>query len=305
IVLLSPWLVTVIRQNGIAPYVNSAFLVWEANRPFETIIAPGRGATMESAFALMSVLAIIGLFVALARGMFRVVGWNVAVFALSPDATQIVTALPIAFAITLALDLLVLTGIGSFRRGREGPPTPDGAAPPRRYFREDWAITVSYALVGLLLLLPLFTPTYNQVIRNEPLLTPVPIEKREAMAWVRENTDTQTARFALLTTAPDYESDSTAEWFPVLAERESFSTITGAEWQINANLASDIAFYNELQTCPTQQLSCIEQWALESGKSYTHVWFGPGTRGRLSDAMDASAAYTLIYDENDILIYAR
>jgi hypothetical protein len=55
----------------------------------------------------------------------------------------------------------------------------------------------------------------------------IPQEKREAMAWVRENE--RGKRFAVVS-GRAWQNDSTAEWFPILASAVSVTTVQGREW---------------------------------------------------------------------------
>ena len=93
----------------------------------------------------------------------------------------------------------------------------------RRFMRPRFATAALAAAVALVTT----AKAYHQFKGTDGRFQPLPSELREAMAWVKESHPG--ARFAILNTAPWYY-DSSAEWFPSLAQARSVTTVQGTEW---------------------------------------------------------------------------
>lgn len=81
-------------------------------------------------------------------------------------------------------------------------------------------------------------------------LKPLPVEERQAMAWVRQKHPGAT--FAIVSDAP-WQYDSGAEWFPTLSGATSLTTVQGREWLPDSAFSNWVAMNNSLirsETCP-------------------------------------------------------
>lgn len=91
---------------------------------------------------------------------------------------------------------------------------------------------------------------YHQYGTTDGQFRPLAREAREAMAWVAANH--AGATFAVFTTAPWYY-DSSAEWFPTLAQARSTTTAQGRGWLPNRAFARTSTLGGELkqsENCP-------------------------------------------------------
>jgi hypothetical protein len=80
---------------------------------------------------------------------------------------------------------------------------------------------------GILFAAVLVAQVVHERTERLQIFRPLSAEQRGAMAWVRENHPG--ARFAL-STSPAWQTDSSAEWFPVLAGATNTTTVQGREW---------------------------------------------------------------------------
>jgi hypothetical protein len=286
VVLLLPWLVTVFQVHSVNLYMNVLFNVWDVHTPLEALFQPYTSWTQESALAVLSVLALLGIFVAMASQRFGLVLWTGALLLLQPDAAFTVTALPLALLIALTLDHMMLPGLASFV---DRPRLSQG---------------VSYILVAVILAYALITPLAQQGLRDDARLQPLPTDALAAMLWTENNVPTE-ATFLLLTAADDPLQDSIAAWFPVLAERGSVNTVDGTEWNPSRRLDVELRRYATAQGCIDERVFCIEQWRENNILPFTHIWFSPTAHGLLSEQLRNSPDYALLLDENGYLIFSR
>ena len=142
----------------------------------------------------------------------------------------------------------------------------------------------------------------------------LPISDREAMDWVRQNTPND-SRFLVLSGATSVACDSVAEWFPMLAERQSLYTIQGTEWTKADGFKPFIREAVDLQLCSRETPDCVES-LVTSG--YEYVYFSKKLRSENCDplpfAMDfprfvggvhEDERYEIIYETDEVMIYRR
>lgn len=88
------------------------------------------------------------------------------------------------------------------------------------------------------------------------------------MLWVHENTPVD-GEFVILTGRQDPMTDPVQEWFPVLAERHSATTLQGLEWTLKENFNNRSDQLAALQYC--RELDCVDGWVKKMDLRYTHV----------------------------------
>ena len=100
------------------------------------------------------------------------------------------------------------------------------------------------------------------------------LERREAMAWVDANLESE-ATLAVITDAV-WSGDPDSEWFPLLAARRSVATVQGSEWLGEAAFDEQVTANRALQGCvDPASVSCVENWLAEWGADYVYVPKGP------------------------------
>jgi hypothetical protein len=151
------------------------------------------------------------------------------------------------------------------------------------------------------------------MVATPRLLTSLPADEREAMAWVARETPDD-ARFVVVTHQP-WTIDRTAEWFPVIAERRSIATVQGYEW-IRGAFADQLELNGDLQECAELGGACFDAWNEAYGLEYDYV-FIPKTahieRGAPVDPDECCAAlrgdlraddrYKVVFDGDGATIF--
>ena len=211
LVLISPWLISVVSEHGIEPFRSAATV-------------PGRDfkdSVLAYLFLFLLTAPVIGLLdllgqvqQALARRPQLLV-WRIGVFALDVRFSPISGAAPASMlAAHGVLDMLVPATWWIARRGGRSPT--DGQLLTWRR-----AVVVSTLVLG-------FVPTLVGALETAGPVSTLSPEQREAMAWVRDNTPPSTVTVSLATDM--WGSDIVSEWFPALSERASVTTTQGLEW---------------------------------------------------------------------------
>ncbi len=287
LLLTAPWWGTVLSYHGLSPFLAAARTgghSWLAFAPLLLL-----NFTREPFSGLLVVLGILGLFVAWADGKRFLPVWFVFLFFLNPRKAATYSTAPLAMAIAIALDQMILP----------------------RLRRSRW-------LPGLLLSIFLIHSLMSSLsisFEQNSLMRVLPKEERQAMAWIAENTPPD-SRFLLITSAISWPRDITGEWFPVLAKRVSLGTVQGTEWLPNNRFAKAAEAYLTLQRCGTDDVRCVEAWAQENGMDYTHIYvskalwkFGLDKERDCCAALRFSLAqapgYRIVYDGPGALVVAK
>lgn len=107
--------------------------------------------------------------------------------------------------------------------------------------------------------------------------------------------------------------DRTTEWFPVLAQRTSASTVEGQEWR--GDFDSSMRTWFDAFDCTSRGAQCLDDLSLRDGVTYTHVFLpkGPGEDvpanqwccWSLRTALRTDPAYVVIYDGPGATVLAR
>lgn len=119
------------------------------------------------------------------------------------------------------------------------------------------ALLVNEALVGV---------TASSVATSH--LHALTVERREAMAWVADNTPEE-ATVAVLT-GDHWSTDPDSEWFFVLAQRPSVATVQGREWLGRRAYDEAEARYARLQRC-TDSPICLDAWLRDTPADYLFI----------------------------------
>ena len=139
------------------------------------------------------------------------------------------------------------------------------------------------------------------------VLTSVSSAERDAMHWVARNTSPESRFFVVPEVGWPY--DKVAEWFPVLAERQSVATVQGTEWLPNGAFARSVDLYRPAQACGGRTSDCLDRWVAVSGAPFTHVFIprapGGGCCRELSESLRADPRYALVFDGPGAEVFER
>jgi hypothetical protein len=95
--------------------------------------------------------------------------------------------------------------------------------------------------------------------------------EQTAMQWVKEHTPTA-SQFLVLTGEPEAMCESSAEWFPALAERTSLTTLQGREWLLGNEFGNFIGHRADIQSCIDEGLECLKRKSAYFGADYDYIY---------------------------------
>jgi hypothetical protein len=241
--LISPWLVAVASRHGIGAFIDA--MRTTERESFDALIA--------YAFLFLLTAPVIGLLDILGQvqqvlsGKAFLLAWRIGVFAIDTRFSPISGAAPASMLAAHGL-LDVMTPAVWNVVGRRG----DG-------LDERGRVRWRRRIVGVAMVLA-FVPTAlgtQQAIGPAGALSEA---QRDAMYWVRDNTDMATITVSLA--GAMWGSDDVSEWFPALSLRRSASTTQGTEW--DASVGAPIrAAESELRECGsagTDVAACVDDW---------------------------------------------
>lgn len=203
LVLASPWWLSVVARHGVEPFLvlgddGSAWL----SGPKELLLLSG--VTHEDLFPFLAMLAVLGVLGSLRDRRYLLPVWLVLPYLLQGRSADQRAVVPIAMLVGVAV-IEVLP-----------------ALLPAAFSRARGRLSRTAQLAAGALVLYLVASTSVSLAGQ---LQPLDPEHREAMTWVSEHTPPSS--IFLVASHGDWYRDRAAEWFPVLAGRESVATVQG------------------------------------------------------------------------------
>ena len=172
-----------------------------------------------------------------------------------------------------------------------------------------FSLNIPQMVLATLLLFSIFQKSFWRTSDDKIYLKSLEKNDRIAMNWVKNNTETD-SNFILITHLSTFYwmGDSIKEWFPALAERHSLTTIQSSEWYgfndlIKENEALDYCIENI-------DLHCIEQWAKDRDKEYSHIWLTKrynrsSWHQQLAITIEKSKQYNLVFSNEKVSIWEK
>lgn len=268
---ISPWLLGVSRWHGIGPFLAAA-----ASNTTNVGGQPGTFVTLlfnlyftrEMGITLINTLALLGIAVAfIKRSFFPLLLLCATLLFMSRSALNY-TVLSLGILVGMAIDSLYTT-----------------------YFNKKSNITMGI-LNGLKVLAFGVVIFYvsGTVLAFDTLWQRVSIsdEQRETMGWVANHVSPD-ANFVIISDSAfiEWATDADAEWFPVIAQRYSVTTVQGSEW-IQDRFKENLWQNTKLKNCE-QNLQCYEDVLSEYGKSFDHIYIG--SRPAKAERTDTTFTY--------------
>jgi hypothetical protein len=294
LLLISPWLVSVIAQHGAAPLLAAFQVRNDSSFPLVQLILFTY--TDEAFTDIIGALAFLGLFNELFRKRFFLPAWVALIVFLALRNAPYILMLPVALLAGIGLDQVVLPGITR-------KPSPVKAV------LKDWLETKPGAIFCAALLVYLLFSAISFSFLNKPSLRSLPAGEREAMAWIAGNTP-PASKFLLLTAATSWEIDRASEWFPALTGRTSLATVQGTEWLAGEVYARTLESYRLLHACASQEAGFLRLWEEATGQAFTHLYLSKAPPGEsdpllnLRRELTVSLDYDLLYDGVGAAVFA-
>ena len=291
------WLPTIVRF-GIAPFVSAAqtglhsanalvyFLISFSEEPFLTIIA---------------VLAILGFAVKLVRREWLLPLWYVLPFFIEPRNAPNVSAIPMAMLASSALYDLIFPALAQIESQIR-----------KIEFQKNFQSRIEKGMFIYLALCMLTGMYYYDLTIAD---RKVSSENQAAFEWVAANTPSD-SKFIVVTGNTDLFADWTLEWFPVLTDRVSLTTIQGREWLDSELFLEHVKNIQLTQHCISNNspLKCLETQAMMFDSGYDYIYIAKKTarenydstvRGDslILDLSEAKEQYLEVYQSDEVRIY--
>jgi len=210
-----------------------------------------------------------------------------------------VAILPMAMLASSALSQLIIPGIATTNTSN---PSMEQDIFRRRVVGGTILFLLLYALS---IMFTHVTTLANQRVSRSNL---------KAFEWVRNNTPPG-SRFLVITGSFDPFRDWTQEWFPVLTERISLTTIQGKEWLNEHNFETLIEDFQYLQSCADSEalIACIREGTRRANINYDFIYIAkvtanvplkdePKATGLVAE-LKRSKDFMFVYETDDVAIF--
>ena len=292
-VVTVPWWITVIRYHGIGPLLSALQTGENSLAIFHLIFFTF---TQEPFMTVIAVLGVIGIIQRMIRRDYLLPLWVVFPFLFAGRSATNLVAVPLAMLAAVGLADVLLPALQASAKG------------DAEQFTQVSAVERN-VIIYLILFMVFSAYQFGFQLSGAAL----PISDREAMKWVSQNTPND-ARFLVLSGATSVACDSVAEWFPMLADRQSLFTIQGAEWTKANGFKPFIREAVNMQMCSQENPDCVE--SLADTSEYEYVYFSKNLRAENCELLPLAQSYLyfvekvrgdvqyeVVYETDDVLIY--
>lgn len=303
----TPWTLTVLTRTGIEPFITASQT--GGHNPFFWLDLMLPVFAEEKFITLVTVLGLIGLAAELFKRRYFLAVWLTAPFFIEPRSASSIAIFPLALLAAIAVADLILPGLMVMQKKTREDAT----------HSSDWvemglggnpARTV-LAYIAVVALIGAFS--YSLGLAGYFVNS----AERDAMTWARTNTPVD-SRFIIITANSRPLSDPMQEWFPVIGERKSQSTIQGLEWVKGSGFAARLEALMDLQDCSNRKTDCLTRWSEENSLEFDYVLVEryelvasfkpeilPEVPGLLLVSLSDSPDYELVYENEALSIFAR
>jgi len=289
-----PWYGLVVSRHGMGMLLSAlqtgGQTLWAVLRLINIDIL-----TEEPYLDLLGVFGVLGMAVLITKKQYFIPVMLVAMYLIQPRSAHTVGNIPLAIAAGIFIAETLLPAISKLDEVNTG-----------RGLKVFLAILTPYLLINSIY--QGFLLSQNHVSKGE----------QAAMQWVSENTPTG-SQFLVLTGEPEAMCESSAEWFPALAERTSLSTLQGSEWLTDKSFGEFIGRRNNLQGCINENLECLTNQASYFSDGFDYVYIAiktptnnckntnlsTKTTSGLAIAMENSPDYLVAYETEDAIIFEK
>lgn len=312
--MMAPWLATVMAEHGLAPFLaanQTSGSFYSDRESLRHVLAQlgrfGTAQTSEPMFPLIGVLAFLGALASLTPKRILLPIWWVAIIVLDARGAATFTSVPMAMMAGLGVTEVLIPALN--RAGdmwRKSSRFSD--IPPSSFVMDSSqariGMVTAFVLGGFLLYSTasaMIAPRFGTEGRFLVSLSP---EERAAMQWVAKSTPAD-ARF-LVYPRDDFGhwADKTAEWFPLLAERHSVTTIQGYEWL--PGFTKRIEKYQDAHRCLTITTACLDTWMVKWNTTFTHIFLPTDDCcQQLLASLKEDRRYEAVYSEAGVNVFAR
>ncbi len=290
ILFASPWWISVLVRFGVDPFVaagqtglHSPLIMLQLFFSFSE----------EPFLTTITIFSIVGFFIQVAKREYFLPCWTLFHFLLEPRSAANVSIVPMAMLASICVTELILPGIAKAAHESRAK----GSSVIFRSVAEK--IFMGYLTISTMFGMLYFEWQHMKNVISEDMW--------RMMAWVKHHTQKE-SEFLIITGRPSLFGDYVNEWFPVLAERRSNTTIQGYEWTSAEDFAKMVEALRKIQLCDENlpALVCIEDAAQQAQIRYSHVLVVRSTTlgGNLMYELELSERYSRIHETNTMVLYA-
>lgn len=308
LVLTAPWWGSVLAHHGISPFLAATEHGVPLHAGMLRLLL--LEITDEPQFPLIVALALLGVLACLTERRYLLPIWLVVLFVLDPRKALTYATVPLALLAGIGVTEVLLPLLN-----RTPFHTKSTNQSAERTAERVGTGLFQGRLTTVVLAFMLVYAMFSAMVADRSLLAALAHDEREAMTWIAANTPSAST-FLVITSDP-WALDASSEWFPVLAERVSVATVQGYEWMPNHAFVRRIEQSDAVQECATRGATCLEDWAKETGASFTHVYVAKESMKRLNTALfddccwslreslGSDNRYELAYDGPGATVYRR
>jgi hypothetical protein len=278
LIFTSPWWILTLARFGLDPYLSAAGTGLNGLSYLIVLFTPFTG---EPFMTIIAVFAILGFATQLARREYLLPILFVIPFLVEPRSAANVSIIPMSMLAAIAWTDLILPALSRIENAQFAK------------FLQSRAekVLFFYLVFCLMIGMQIFTLDFREA-RVSP-------EQREAFTWIKQNTSTD-SKFIIITGKTDLFSDDINEWFPVITNRVSLTTIQGYEWMGKGAFARRVPFMQGLQRCAN--LACVESTAKEAGFDYGYIYIA-SINSNLIYELKSAGKYSIVYEKNGMMIF--
>ncbi len=294
LLLAGPWYVLVISRHGFETLLSAlqtgGQTIWSLLRLTNIDIV-----TEEPYLDLLGVFGVLGMIFLIIKKQYFIPMMIVIMYLVQPRSAHTVGNIPLAMAAGLFITEFLLPAISKLDeiKNNRGP-------------KVFLIVVTPYLLINSIY--QGFMLSQNHVSEGE----------QTAMRWVKENT-AEDSDFLVLTGESESMCESSAEWFPALAERTSLSTLQGREWLLGKQFGEFLGHRAGLQSCIDEGLECLDREASYFGDDYDYVYVSiqtptnnckpielsnRTTRGLIT-ALEGAAEYSVVHRSGQAVIFEK
>jgi len=298
--LTSPWWATVIHRNGLSTLIAPMTAVGQDNinlavRLLNFFIFQF---TDEPLLDLFGTLALIGVFIMLARKQYFIPAWLFTMYMIEPRSAPLYMMAPLAMALGYGFEKIFLPGLNMSANSQE---TEGGLQESQ--LLGGWVVKL---FLGFLFAYGVMSSFY--VASQSLTKLTLTVQDKNAFQWVSTSTPTD-SRF-LIITQNNPLLDPESEWFPALTGRKNIGTVYGYEWLNDGLFGRRMDYARALQKCASLDVACLDAWQADSGENYSYVLVRKVKNGEIVNVpliayLQLSSGFEKVYEAETVAIFHK
>ncbi|MFN8382151.1 MAG: glycosyltransferase family 39 protein [Anaerolineales bacterium] len=281
LICTSPWLIWINNNHGLAPLISAGQTsfrsIWSILKLLNIDLL-----TEEPYLDILGAIGILGMAFLVTRKNFFLPGMIVVIFLSHPRSAHTIGNIPLAMAAGYFVTDVLLPSITSSQ-----------VNPANRNKIKQYTLPIFFAI-----LIPyvISNSLYYEITLSQKHVSE---SDKNAMAWVEENTAKE-SKFLVITGETNGLCDSTSEWFPALAKRQSLGTLQGNEWLKGKEFTQFAGNIQTVQACSGVGFDCIMMQSKPFAKDFDYLYVSlssPTVNCELTNA--STVPRSLVHDIKD------